>query len=129
MTKQKSITEAEVLCNDSKSQIQHRVEELWSRIDDVTDREYFLFTEVWQYLEDLKPNGDGIVGMLLRENKEKQKQRLMDILIENACLMCIEYSYVRGMDVDEKEIKVVADMVMALFYNSTRSKNAGGIQK
>jgi hypothetical protein len=129
MTKQKSITEAEVLCNDSKSQIQHRVEELWSRIDDVTDREYFLFTEVWQYLEDLKPNGDGLVGMLLRESKEKQKQRLMGILIENACLMCIEYSYVRGMDIDEKEITVVADMVMSIFYNSTRSKNAGDIQK
>ena len=47
----------------SASLIQHRVEELWSRIEDVTDREYYLFTEVWQYIEDLKPGGDGINGM------------------------------------------------------------------
>jgi len=114
----------EKLLDCSQSQIQHRVEKLWSRIEDVTDREYFLLTEVWQYLEDLKPDGDGIMGMLLRENKEKQKQQLVDILIEEACSMCIEYSYVRGLDIDEEQIKIVADMIMALLHTSY-PKNRG----
>ena len=32
--------------------------------------------------------------------------------------MCIEYSYVRGMDIDEEHIEVVADLIMPLFHTS-----------
>ena len=113
------MNEEKVLAH-SASPIQLRVEELWSRIEDATEREYFLFTEVWQYIEDLKPGGNGITGMQCRENKEKQKQQLVDILIEEACSMCIEYSYVRGMDIDEEHINVVADLIMSLFHTSHR---------
>ena len=118
MTKQKKIMEAGVLCTDLKSLLQHKVEELWGRMEDVTDREYYLFTEVWQYIEDLKSDGDGLRGMMYRKNKEKQKQQLLDILIEEACSMCIDYSYVRGRDTDEEHIKVVADLIMSLFHTS-----------
>ena len=113
----------------SASPIQRMVEELWGRIEDVTDRVYLFFTEVWQYLEDQKPDGDGILGMLLRENKEKQKQQLVDILIEEACSMCIEYSYVRGMDIDEGQIKVVADLIMSLFHPSYCKKEGDVSEK
>ncbi len=62
----------------TETDLQHKVESLFHRIEDATDREYYLFTEFWQYLEDLKIDGNGERGMARRTLESKRHKNIQE---------------------------------------------------
>ncbi len=58
--------------------LQHKVESLFHCVEGVTNREYYLFTEFWQYLEDLKTDGNGERGVLRRALESKRHKSIQE---------------------------------------------------
>jgi hypothetical protein len=59
--------------------LQHKVESLLRRTEDATDKEYYVITELWQCLEDLKEDGNGERGMIRKALEVTRHKNLKEV--------------------------------------------------